>query len=494
MSEEFSLQLLLMCETLGRGKSSADMLTRFSSYVITQNLADPISVERNCQITRFLNKYWSDVPTIGVQLWPRRVLYEPHGGVVRTGVLGVRSGERQLHASKTYRCVATLASKPENQPNTNENSYTTVVFSGLYHVACASGGNVSLYTYGQVHPGALRLIHTIPGESDITGLSFNTKGTQLAIGRESNSLNAVEVWDMDVWGVEPVWGSGILDAADPSFVAQVQFSSCGSWLGASFWTGNEIKIWDACTGLNMRTITEVDGVGAFSWSPDGARIVTGTSEGSVKVWIVTTGTLEMETEQYGVPGGAGEDTRVGAVAFSPDGKTLASSHYTGRVQLWGWDGTLQMRGQLNLNRYTTGNGRRMAPSSVLVNMSNRHPDDSYHCPTLHFNNLELVTGHGSGKIVIWDMSLKQPQPKAGFIRHTERVLSVVFNENATLLASRSDDGTVKIWDLTGLEVGVSGLLDQVGQDDEDSDEDDEEDDEDSDADWLRNMINDEEYF
>jgi len=131
---------------------------------------------------------------------------------------------------------------------------------------------------------------------------------------------------------------------------------------------------------------------------------------------------------------------------------------------------------------------------VLVNMPNRHPDDSYHCPTLHFNNLELVTGHGSGKIVIWDMSLKQPQPKAGFIRHTERVLSVVFNENATLLASRSDDGTVKIWDLTGLEVGVSGLLDQVGQDDEDSDEDDEEDDEDSDADWLRNMINDEEYF
>jgi WD40 repeat protein len=63
-----------------------------------------------------------------------------------------------------------------------------------------------------------------------------------------------------------------------------------------------------------------------SFSPDGKKLVTGSADGSVRLWEVATG---RELRRF-----AGHSGRVFGAAFSPDGKYVVSSGVDGTARLW----------------------------------------------------------------------------------------------------------------------------------------------------------------
>ena len=90
---------------------------------------------------------------------------------------------------------------------------------------------------------------------------------------------------------------------------------------------NTAKVWDAATGQEILTLKgHTDRVNAIVVSPDGRRIVTGSSDNTAKVWDAATG-QELLTLR-------GHADRVNAVAVSPDGRRIVTGSFDKTVKVW----------------------------------------------------------------------------------------------------------------------------------------------------------------
>ena len=83
-----------------------------------------------------------------------------------------------------------------------------------------------------------------------------------------------------------------------------------------------LKLWDAESGQPIRTFTGHSGpVGSVAFSPDGARLLSGSWDKTVKLWDAASGQLIRTFE--------GHSGWVNSVAFLPDGKRLISGSSDG---------------------------------------------------------------------------------------------------------------------------------------------------------------------
>ncbi|CAB3807135.1 hypothetical protein LMG28688_06490 [Paraburkholderia caffeinitolerans] len=98
-----------------------------------------------------------------------------------------------------------------------------------------------------------------------------------------------------------------------------------------------------------------------AFSPDGKRVVTGASDGDVRIWNTADGNLSRELPPH--------DGQVSAVAFSPDGRIVASASYDGTVHLFnttdgGFNNLLLDRGEAILGVAFNPAGTRLATLSL----------------------------------------------------------------------------------------------------------------------------------
>lgn len=246
-------------------------------------------------------------------------------------------------------------------------------------------------------------------------------------------------------------GSDVTFFGHVSTVTSVAFSTDGTRLVSSSQDGS-IRVWNAATGEELRSIKQIHSDTSFALSPDGMRIVAGNAEYLIKQWNVETG-----EELIGFKGHSDE---LISVSFSPDGTRLVSSGRDQSIRFWNaataqqlWsltfdaptrclafspDGSrLAGRGHNTIRILEAATGSElqtiMAPSYIGDALS-FSPDGTLIASVNPFN-----------QITVWDT--KTGTELRTLKGHTDTVQSVAFSPDGMRIASGSSDNTIRLWDV-----------------------------------------------
>jgi WD40 repeat protein len=206
------------------------------------------------------------------------------------------------------------------------------------------------------------------------------------------------------------------------WVWSVRYNPDGTRLATAGQDGT-VRIWDAATGREIRTIPypTATGIPRVAYSPDGKRVAAASDGQPLKVWDAATGQEVLSLAD----GGTG-------IAYSPDGHLLARGRHAGVAILDATTGAV-----VQTLADPPGYPRCLAFS----------PDGK----TLATSGRDIATDTPAVKV--WDLA-------AGKVRHTllghrDFIQSVAFEPSGTVLASGSADQTVRLWDAaTGRQLHV----------------------------------------
>ena len=88
-----------------------------------------------------------------------------------------------------------------------------------------------------------------------------------------------------------------------------------------------VRVWDSSTGQVQNVLEgHTHSVQSVAFSPDGRRIVSGSLDKSVRVWDSSTGKVQNVLESH--------MDSVDSVAFSPDGRRIVSGSWDKSVRVW----------------------------------------------------------------------------------------------------------------------------------------------------------------
>lgn len=155
-------------------------------------------------------------------------------------------------------------------------------------------------------------------------------------------------------------------------------------------------------------------VTAVAISPDGQLIVSGSRDRTLRLW-------DMQGNPISQPF-PGHEGYVASVAFSPDGKMIASGSWDKTVRLWDLSGN--PIGQPLF-------GHKDVVFSIIFS-----PDGQM-----------IASGSWDNTVRLWDIqgnTINQP-----FVGHDGFVNSLAISPDGQMIVSGSSDGTVRLWDLLG---------------------------------------------
>lgn len=287
---------------------------------------------------------------------------------------------------------------------------------GLIGVAYASDGRLA----ATGRDGTTRLWDAagkagpvLRGPAPTTAPVFRPDGQVLAVGGGDPTAQ-VTLWDLTP-RPKPLT---IKVAA-----AGLHFTPDGRRL-ATAGTDGTVTAWDAVTGQVVFTGREHAGAAAaVAVSPDQLTVASAGRDGTVRLWDVPTGDAGFVLKKHVGP--------VAAVAFAPDGTWLASAGADGVVV---WDAvTGRPRNQFG------GQANGIA---------------------IHADGKRLATAGADGRVRMWSVDGSE---LAAWPGHTAAVTSVAFSPDGSRLASAGRDTSVRVWNVeTGARIFIlAGHTDTV---------------------------------
>ncbi|MBD2210936.1 serine/threonine protein kinase [Nostoc linckia FACHB-104] len=241
-----------------------------------------------------------------------------------------------------------------------------------------------------------------------------------------------------------------------------------------------IKFWDVNNQKALATLSgHSQAVKSVAYSPDGKLLATASDDQTIKLWDVN-----QLQEIYTL---IGHSHAVKSVAFSPDGQILASGSWDKTVKLWdvntGKEIFTLSKHQLQVNSVAfSPQGQLLASTSFdrticLWQLSEarefkNRPDytllgtlsgHAWAVLTVAFSpdGKILATGSDDNTIKLWEVNTGQVITT--LLGHSWSVLALAFTSDGTMLISASRDRTVKLWNVsTAAEIAtLSGHADSV---------------------------------
>ena len=180
-------------------------------------------------------------------------------------------------------------------------------------------------------------------------------------------------------------------------------------------TGSEdgsVRVWDARNGRQIRLLTgNTSAIRSVTVTPDGQTVASGSKDGSIRVWAVESSTPPSVF--------SGHTSEVTGLALSADGRVLISVSPDRTVRFWD---------------VAAGQPSAVADDNLLETAVAISPDNSF-----------AITASYDHVLRIWDVSgRRQVHELKG---HTGPVWGVAISRDGGLALSVSEDGTVGLWDL-----------------------------------------------
>jgi WD40 repeat protein len=346
-----------------------------------------------------------------------------------------------------------------NPPKPDSGTVTSVAFSPDGHrlVSGSDAGNVQLWHADDGTPDGDARDQGQP----VSAVAFSPDGTLVAAADLNRS---VRLWYADY----PQEATGPL-AGHTDAVRSVEFSADGSRLVTGSNDGT-VRMWD----LRPVITTAASQLLAVAFSPDGHLLITGGRDGTSRIWDVRTGHEIGDPVHY--------TQSVTSVAFSPDGRQMANGVGDGTFRLtrldtgqtitvladrvvasiaYSPDGRILVTGgDEGAKLWDAADGKSLGPPLVD---SNAMPglDTVAFSPDGH----HVAVGGGGRSVAIWDIDTRQmvgDRLDSGTTFGIPEGLS--YSPDGHRLAAASDDHTVRVWNVdTGKQVfePVGGHTDMV---------------------------------
>ena len=245
----------------------------------------------------------------------------------------------------------------------------------------------------------------------------------------------------------------VLQTGHTTRINCVVFGPEGKWL-ASGGADNQIKLWDAASGRELRSLNGHTGwIKSLAVSTDGLWLASGSNDRTIKVWNVASGA---EARNF-----TGHTGPIESLAFSFDGRWLASGSADGSIKIWDLSTgnqlpTLKSHVSFVTALAFTQDGRALISGgmegTVVIwdttswNVTRRLEKDLGRITSVaaSADSKWIAAGSLDGRVFLWDLASQRQQ--VVFSRPSS-VLALAFGSDGTLLAGWKD-GTAKGWSLT----------------------------------------------
>jgi len=172
------------------------------------------------------------------------------------------------------------------------------------------------------------------------------------------------------------------------------------------------KLWDAETGDCIGTfIGHTSNVNSVAYSPDGTKVLTGSSDKTAKLWDASTGSV--------IRTFSGHTSSVWSVAYSPDGTTVLTGGDDYAPRLW--------------DASTGGQIRTFTGHTSVVHAVAFSPDGT-----------KVLTGSYDNTARLWDAATGAHIRT--FSGHTSRVESVAYSPDGTKVLTGTSDGIARLFE------------------------------------------------